>query len=99
MAFQFMIKNSAHLSVADLWLLEGVLLSGEITNNTSAIAQTDVGQVSVSIKTVAFIETEVINSRVLTLNIERPVCDIKLLEGKMLVAKKEATQQEKEIAA
>lgn len=86
MSFQFLVKRGGHLPVANVWLLDGVLLSGKVGNNTTATAETEQGTVKIQVKTVAFLNQKSPNPSELTLTVEKPSCEMESLEGKVLVA-------------
>ena len=92
MAFQFLIQRGGYLRRANVWYLEGELISGEVHHNSLAVAHTAAGPVSVTVKTIAFVDGQDMDTRVLTLSIEQPDCDLKVLEGTMLTAEKDSSE-------
>ena len=83
-SYRFLVKSSARLPVANVWILDGELLSGKIKNDSTAVAMTDCGAIKVRIKTVAFLNSNHIEPNEFSLTIELPSFDLKLLEGKIL---------------
>ncbi len=84
MSFNFHVEHAAHLPMADVWIVDGKLLSGDIHAATT-VAKTDSGPVAIKVKNVAMIDPPTDSSR-MTLVIDKPPCSIENLEGTTLVS-------------
>lgn len=83
MSFSFYVEHATHLPGADLWIVDGKLLSGDISAADTAV-MTNSGSLTIRIKNVAIVDPTVDSSR-MTLVIEEPPCPIENLEGSTLV--------------
>lgn len=86
MSYRFLVKRSARLPVANVWILDGELLSGKVKPYSTAVAVTDGGAIQVRIKTVAFLNSKHIEPNEFSLTVEPPSFDLKVLEGKIIAA-------------
>ncbi|MCP9493556.1 MAG: hypothetical protein MSG64_03775 [Pyrinomonadaceae bacterium MAG19_C2-C3] len=86
MSYRFLVKRSARLPVANVWILDGELLSGKVKPDSTAIAVTECGAIEVKIKTVAFLNSNHIEPNEFSLTVEPPTFDLKILEGKIIAA-------------
>lgn len=87
MSYRFLVKRSARLPIANVWILDGELLSGKVKPDSTAVAVTDCGTaIEVRIKTVAFLNSNHIEPNEFSLTVEPPPFDLKILEGKVIAA-------------
>lgn len=85
LSFRFLVEKAELLTSARTYCLTGRMVEGSVTHNTLAVADVDGESLPVKIKTVAFVDPAKVDAERMTLTIEQPDYDIRLLEGKELV--------------
>jgi hypothetical protein len=89
MSFQFLIKNAGCFQKANVWYVEGELLSGDLSKDTPAIALADAGELPVFVRNVSFVDPPNPSHRFFTLTIDEPDYEVEWLKGATLIADKE----------
>jgi hypothetical protein len=92
MSFQFLINNVGCFQAADVWYIEGELLSGDLLKETTAIALTEAGKLPVFIRNVAFVDPPTASDRFFTAVIDKPDYDVEQLKGATLIVDQEGIE-------
>jgi hypothetical protein len=97
MSFQFLIKNAGCFQPANVWYVEGELLSGDLSNDTPAAALADAGELPIFVRNVSFVDPPNPAHRFFTLVIDEPDYEVEWLIGATLISDRKERERKKVI--
>lgn len=89
MSFKFNVEKTGEIKSAHIYFVEGVCEEGDVKNGDKAKVKVGSKTVSLSILSMSFINRNRMDevAKKITLAIEKPKCELKELEGKMLISR------------